>query len=565
MSRSGSEIPAKTDFLKKTVPNDHFSPPTRAAYDECAPKIYRHSAKTIQDLGLRTPRGSTTVSSRLRFMPVSPMTNSVQTGRPSLSYPRTRIARGLVIMLVGLIATAGPIQTVAACPFCSAASQPLREEMKVMDSVIIATALDSDLTRNKEDGEVRMKVLQVLKGGDLVKVGQVVDAIYYGDVTAGRRFMLSGVDPPELQWSCLPVNERAEKYIVDISKLPSDDDLAVLRFFHDYLEDEDSMLSRDAYDEFATAGYDVIRQLKDDMDHDQLVEWISTDDMSADRKRLYLTMLGVCGSDQDLPFLEGLMRSTKKSSRAGLDALVACYLTLSGEPGLSVIDELFLNNKKAPYADTFAAVMAVRFHGTEGNVIPRSALLESLHHIIERKDLADLVIPDLARWQDWSQVERLTQVFIDSDEDNNWVRVPIVNYLRACPLPKAKTAIKKLEEVDPDSVKRANTFFSVPQPVKDTTPATSAIPAVSDPAASLAGKPLSLDAAQGPLTIGQRTALAGGENRDASESSVGLPVAAVGPVLNPWRLLYVVGIAMASVMIAQYLLLSGGAQPQADR
>ena len=43
--------------------------------------------------------------------------------------------------------------------------------------------------------------------------------------------------------------------------------------------------------------------------------------------------------------------------------------------------------------------MAIRFHGTEGDVIPRSALVESLHHVLDRKDLADLVIPDLARWK----------------------------------------------------------------------------------------------------------------------------------------------------------------------
>ena len=32
-----------------------------------------------------------------------------------------------------------------------------------------------------------------------------------------------------------------------------------------------------------------------------------------------------------------------------------------------------------------------------------------------------------------SQIDRLTKLFINADPDNNWVRVPVVNYLRACP------------------------------------------------------------------------------------------------------------------------------------
>ena len=71
-----------------------------------------------------------------------------------------------------------------------------------MDAVVIATSLQDDTTRNKETGEVLMKVEVVLKGSDLIKVGQEVKAIYYGEMSIGRRFMLSGVDPPDLQWSC---------------------------------------------------------------------------------------------------------------------------------------------------------------------------------------------------------------------------------------------------------------------------------------------------------------------------------------------------------------------------
>lgn len=339
-----------------------------------------------------------------------------------------------------------------------------------MDAVVIATATQSDATRNADTGEVAMKIESVLKGDEIVDVGEEVKAVYFGDVTRGRRFLLSGVDPNEMQWSCLPLTPRAEAYVAKIPELAKQDDATRLRFYMQYLEDDDSMLSRDAYDEFAVAPYAAVQEIKPDMDHDQLIEWIGDEEMSPDRKRLYLTMLGVCGSHEDVPMLKEMLLSTQKTARTGLDALIACYLTLSGEDGLGLIDEEFLVNKKASYADTYAAIMAIRFHGTEGGVIARSALVESLHHILDRDDLADLVIPDLARWQDWSQVEKLKNLFLAADADNNWVRVPVINYLRACPNPEAAEAMEELKKVDPESVRRANTFFAIPKPSAEVKP-----------------------------------------------------------------------------------------------
>lgn len=376
----------------------------------------------------------------------------------------TKYLKTLIILTAGWL-TLLPAELLA-CPFCNAVSQTLRQEMAAMDSVVIAISTQDASERDAETGKLMMKVVQVLKGGDLVQVGDELEAIYYGDVTKGRRFMLSGVDPPQLQWSCLPVTERAETYIGKMNAL-EDDDLVRLKFYYQFLQDEESMLARDAYDEFAIAPYDAVKKLAPEMDHDQLVKWISDPEMPTDRKRLYLTLLGVCGGKDDLSMLEKMLRSTSKSSKGGLDAMIACYLTLGGESGLGLINELFLANKQAPYADTYQAIMAIRFHGTEGDVIPRSALVESLHHVLDRKDLADLVIPDLARWNDWSQINRLVNLFETADPENNWVRVPVVNYLRACPLDSAKEALKKIEKIDPESVRRANTFFSIPVPARD--------------------------------------------------------------------------------------------------
>jgi hypothetical protein len=354
--------------------------------------------------------------------------------------------------------------TAKSCPFCSAVSQTFSEEIGTMDVAVIATLVKVPPPSDKPGDEIQkatFEVAKVLKGDGLVKVGEKFDTLYFGDGSTGKSFLVMGISPPKIMWSTpLPLTERGIKYLGEILTLPKEGPERLV-FFQKYLEDEDEMLARDAYDEFARAPYAQVKALKDQIDLEQVVAWIKNPEIPASRRRLYLVMLGVAGDETNLPMLEEFMKSTDRKSKSGLDALIACYLTLKGETGLPLIEELFLANQKADYADTYAAIMAIRFHGTDGGVIDPKRLVVSLHHMLERPELADLVIPDLAKWEDWAAMDRLVDLYKTADEKNSWVRVPVINYLRACPLPKAKELLKECEKIDPAAVKRANTFFPV--------------------------------------------------------------------------------------------------------
>src|SRR5262249_39016566 len=137
--------------------------------------------------------------------------------------------------------------------------------------------------------------------------------------------------------------------------------------------------------------------------------------------------------------------------------------------GMKTIDELFMANKKASYMDTYSAIRALGFLAqeqdrTEKNYIEKKRILTSFKHMLDRPDYADLVIPDLARWEDWSAMDRLVELFKTTKDENAWVRVPVVQYLLACPLPKAKTYIAELEKIDPESVRRANFILPLGRP-----------------------------------------------------------------------------------------------------
>jgi len=367
------------------------------------------------------------------------------------------------------------IGNVLGCPFCGTGSQTFTEEIGSMDVAVIAKITKLPPRSSKAGDEIEkatFEITQVLKGDGLVKVGETFDTLYFGDGTIGKPFMVTGIDPPKVMWSTpLPVSDRAITYLASIMKLPATGPDRLV-FFQNHLEDEDEMLARDAYDEFARAPYDEVKGLRPRMNYEQIVTWIKNPEIPASRRRLYLVMLGVCGSEKDLPMLEGFIKSSDRKAKSGLDSLIACYLTLKGEDGLPLIEQLYLANEKADYADTYAAIMALRFHGTDGGVIDKKRLTKSFHHMLARPELADLVIPDLAKFEDWEVMDKLFDLFKNANEKNSWVRVPVINYLRMCPLPKAKTLLAECEKIDPAAVKRANTFFpgtpsTTPTPTTD--------------------------------------------------------------------------------------------------
>ncbi len=331
-----------------------------------------------------------------------------------------------------------------------------------MDAVAIGR-LETD-GRTDVDGMAAFMIEKVLSGEKLIKVDQAIEASYFGPGKSAKKFLLLAIDPTKLLWSSpLPLSTDAEKYVEAIRKLP-ETQVEKLAFFQKYFEHPDSLLARDSYDEFALAPYSDVVLLKDKMDREQLLKWVQDSSKSPDRKRLYFTMLAICGKPEDAKLFESMIRSENPESRTGLDALIAAYLTLKGEEGIDLVKKEFFDNAQSQYADIYSAVMALRFHGTEANVLPKKSITEAMHRLLERPDLADLVIPDLARWSDWSQIEKVCELFEKATDDNNWVRVPVVNYLRACPLPEAKEKLIQLEKIDPNSVKRAKTFFPIPSP-----------------------------------------------------------------------------------------------------
>ena len=412
---------------------------------------------------------------------------------------------------VGLLFVAAA--TSAACPFCTVESRTLTEEINGAAAVVLAklvaeaapVSVDED-NQDPDSGKAIFEIVDVLNGTNTAKdmafkPGDQIKVVYFGEGERDKTFMISGVavENNAIEWTTpLPLSDMAIEYVRQLSGLPPSGGDRLL-FFQDYLENDDPLLAQDAYDEFARAPYSELLELKGHLHHDKLVEWIQSSDVNPSRRRLYLTMLGICNDKNDLPMIEEMIVSDfsakkpildemvslgrtlngplfldmwtemvdlqERQKKLGLDATVGCYLVLRGPQALDLIDERFLKNPKVEYTHAYMTIMALRIIGEETHAVPRERLLASVRLLLDNPDFADQVIPDLARWEDWSVLERLVEMYKKGDE-KSYVRQPVVTYLTvASEQPgdvgaRAKAALADLEKLDPEGVKKARSLMA---------------------------------------------------------------------------------------------------------
>ena len=408
------------------------------------------------------------------------------------------------ILFADLAAT---VQRAEACPFCSAAMATLGQEIAGADGAVIAELIKPMPMSDPAAGPVdptmataTFRIVKVLRGQE--KIGDVkeIGVVYFGEDPPEKKFLITGlaaITPDKIEWTTpVPLSPRAVEYVEKLPTLP-ETGVERIAFFQEHLEDEDPLLAQDSYDEFARSPYVDVIALGPRMHREKLLEWIKDPGVGPSGRRLYLTMLGICGQPDDVKMLEeflnydyqlakpgiaaaigmtgvlgaspgmGLideaLHADERRKKESLDALIACYLKLEGPDGLELVNQKFLGNPTVEYKHLHSAIMALRFHGEETDILPREKLLDSMRLALDHREFADQVIPDLTRWEDWDVMPRLVTMFKESPEDD-WIRQPVASYvLVAVEQPgevgeRARGVLADLEEIDGATVERARSL-----------------------------------------------------------------------------------------------------------
>lgn len=381
-----------------------------------------------------------------------------------------------VVMLAAAIGWLAAERVAPACPFCSSLAPSLSERMELSDIVCLVRLVSVEKSNDAaaaafgvESWQADFELDTVLRGAEKLNGRRRFETTLLQKPAAGDVYLVMGAATPKLDWSQpIPLTARGREYLLRLAKLPREGHER-LAFLLPYLDDREELLSQDAYAEFADAPFDGVRKLKPRLDRREIIDWIVDPKTKPEYFGLYFTLLSICGTAQDAKFLEKAMLEGSREGDEGFDSLIACYLTLSGEPGLNQLRQAYFGPaasvpaagetataaRRFRSADLHAAISALRFHGEEAHVFTRQQIIAVFRAVLERTELAGLVIPDLARWEDWDSADRLAKLFLEVDEQHSLLRTPIVQFLQVCPLPAAKAHLENLTAVAPDAVARA--------------------------------------------------------------------------------------------------------------
>ena len=158
--------------------------------------------------------------------------------------------------------------------------------------------------------------------------------------------------------------------------------------------------------------------------------------------------------------MEGILRSAEDELCCHM---IQCYLLLRGSEGLAVIEELFLDKKASSHRSksatdrrVFTVRVALQLLGEQDDAIPRRELRPVLYRILDFPSSAGGALVCLARWGDWTQIDRAVSLFHHSQD--YYLRQTIAVYLMMCPQAEARSHLAELEKVDPQAVGDAKRF-----------------------------------------------------------------------------------------------------------
>ena len=158
-----------------------------------------------------------------------------------------------------------------ACPFCSAVSQTLSQELDGVDVSVIARLVslppEADLESDDpagfdlddpDSGTAEFEVVEAIRGDDAPAKGDIIRAVYFGSNEQKKNFLIHGIAGEKIDWTTpLPLTDRGIEYIKTLGTLP-EKGADRLAFFLNHLEDKDPLLAQDAYDEFGRAPYEEV-------------------------------------------------------------------------------------------------------------------------------------------------------------------------------------------------------------------------------------------------------------------------------------------------------------------
>jgi hypothetical protein len=328
-------------------------------------------------------------------------------------------------------------------------SWSLSESVSRADAVCLAKWVSSSTPDGEGFRDVTFEIVEILKSPPrTVRKGDRINHHLPGRADKGALFLVLGdrnPKEPRIDWN--RPTETTRECFAYMAQAPALAEKPEKRFAYlvQFVDTRDTLIRADLIDELKDAHVADLRTVTPVMPRDKLRKLLVARETPDELPGLACYLLGFCGTGpfetgsfgtgDDVKLLEAKVREKNRDGgyRRGTEYMMMGYLMLAGESGLDRLDAWKINDRSAPFGETYSAMLALRFMWDKGNGrISHDRLLQSMRLFLDRPELADLAIFDLKRWRDWNSIDRIAALYGKGPFNVPAIKRSIIRYLRSC-------------------------------------------------------------------------------------------------------------------------------------
>ncbi|MBA4066242.1 MAG: hypothetical protein C0501_21505 [Isosphaera sp.] len=319
----------------------------------------------------------------------------------------------------------------AACPFCTPTGTTLSGEVAQADFILFGTLTNANRDPNDptafNKGTTDLTIETVIKPHDMVKGKKTVTIPRYvpPDGRNDKYLVFFNVYDGKLdpyRGEAVSADSKLPDYLKGAIEVRQKDIVTRLRYFFEYLEDPDLVVSTDAYSEFGYAEYKEVREVAPKLPAATLLKWLKDPNTRGSRLGLYGLLVGHAGKPEDAKAVRALLDDKDRSYTSGLDGVLAGYALLDPKAGWEYVTGLIAKPDQ-DFPVKYAALKTVRFFWEfRPDVVSNAQVLAALKTLMDDHDIADMPIEDARKWKVWD----LTPTVLGYAAKEDHIKTPIV-------------------------------------------------------------------------------------------------------------------------------------------
>jgi len=379
----------------------------------------------------------------------------------------------LLLPLIALLAWVGLAAPARAwCPFCGMQGTTLTQEVNQASMVLFGTLKNAKAGNPGGDftgGTTDLVIEKVIKPHKILQNQTKITLDRYVPMAGNTKFLIfcdvfkGKVDP----YRGMPVRGGdMPKYLEGATKIKDEKKITErLRFFFDYLNNEDEELATDALKEFGNVDYPDYKDIAPHLPADKVAAWLKDPKTPSYRFGLYASILGHASKKkaEHAKLLRSLVEDPEKRVASGVDGILASYIMLQPKEGWQFLRGI-LKDPKQEFLMRYAALRAARFFvDYRSDIIPKKDAVEAVRLLLDQPDIADLAIEDLRKWKAWDVTERILALKDKDSHDVPIIRRSILRFALCSPEKAAKAYVEEQRKRDEQSVLDAEELLKIEQ------------------------------------------------------------------------------------------------------